>query len=38
MTFDRSRLTTDEWEAVIGAEVRAARIDAQVIDPVPFVI
>lgn len=30
MTFDRNRrLTTDEWEAVIGAEVRAARIDAQ---------
>ena len=27
MTFDRNRrLTTDEWEAVIGAEVRAARI------------
>jgi transcriptional regulator with XRE-family HTH domain len=28
MAVDRSRLTTDEWEAVIGAEVRAARIAA----------
>ncbi len=28
MAVERSRRTTDEWEAVIGAEVRAARIAA----------
>jgi transcriptional regulator with XRE-family HTH domain len=28
MTFEQRNLTTDEWEAVIGAEVRATRIAA----------
>lgn len=28
MAIERSRRTTDEWEALIGAEVRAARIAA----------
>jgi transcriptional regulator with XRE-family HTH domain len=28
MLFDSTRRTTDEWEAVIGAEIRAGRIAA----------